>query len=122
MIWAAVVCSAATQEIPGARPELNQSFRDPDVEDFVERFESESREVSTKRDQVLEAIDLCEQISGRRIDWRLDEHARIGDHKWWISDIRPFQADYPEWTPAYGLRDMLREIHDANVERWLTRA
>lgn len=71
---------------------------------------------------VLEAIDHCEQISGRRIDWRLDEHARIGDHKWWISDIRPFQADYPEWTPAYGLREMLREIHDANVERWLTRA
>ena len=71
---------------------------------------------------VLEAIALCEEISDRRLQWTLDPQARIGDHKWWISDIRPFQADFPEWAPAYGLRDILREIHDANVERWLARA
>lgn len=71
---------------------------------------------------VLEAIALCEEISGRRLDWRIAPEPRIGDHRWWISDIRPFQADYPAWTPAYGLREILREIHDANAERWLATA
>jgi len=71
---------------------------------------------------ILEAIELCEEISGRCLKWKLDPTARIGDHKWWISDIRPFRADYPSWKPGFGLRDMLHEIHDANAERWLARA
>ena len=23
----------------------------------------------------------------------------MGDHRWWISDLREFQADYPDWEP-----------------------
>ena len=71
---------------------------------------------------VLEAIALSEEISGRRLDWSLSPTARIGDHRWWISDNRPLQADFPEWRPRYDLRDILQEIHDANAERWLTTA
>jgi CDP-paratose 2-epimerase len=36
---------------------------------------------------MLEAIDLCEQIAARRLDWSLSDTARIGDHRWWISDL-----------------------------------
>jgi CDP-paratose 2-epimerase len=71
---------------------------------------------------VLEAIALSEEISGRRLDWSLSPAARIGDHRWWISDNRPLQEDYPEWRPRYDLRDILQEIHDANAERWLATA
>jgi CDP-paratose 2-epimerase len=67
---------------------------------------------------VLEAIELCEQISGRRLDWQLDPTARKGDHMWWISDLLPFQGHYPSWQVRHGIEAILREIHDHNAERW----
>jgi len=71
---------------------------------------------------VLEAIAIAQDITGRPFDWTLDPTPRIGDHRWWISDIRPFQADYPQWKPLHDVRDIRREIHDANAERWLASA
>lgn len=61
---------------------------------------------------MLEAIDLCEKISGRKLQWTYVEENRIGDHVWWISDVRKFQADYPAWEYGYDLARILREIHD----------
>jgi CDP-paratose 2-epimerase len=67
---------------------------------------------------MLEAIDLCEEIAGRELDWRLGEENRIGDHRWWISDLEPFKRDYPGWDITYDVRDILGQIHDRNAERW----
>jgi CDP-paratose 2-epimerase len=68
---------------------------------------------------MLEAISRCETISGRTLDWTLSDDARIGDHRWWISDLSEFRVDYPAWEPGYDLETTLREIHDRNAERWL---
>jgi CDP-paratose 2-epimerase len=62
---------------------------------------------------MLEAIDLCEAISGRKLQWTYEENNRIGDHIWWISDVRKFQNHYPKWKFRYGLREILEEIHQA---------
>jgi CDP-paratose 2-epimerase len=62
---------------------------------------------------MLQAIAECEKISGKKLSWTYVEDNRIGDHVWWISDVRKFQRHYPEWTYKYGLPDILREIHDA---------
>jgi CDP-paratose 2-epimerase len=67
---------------------------------------------------MIEAIALCEEIAGRRLDWSLGEDARMGDHRWWISDLGEFQQDYPDWRLEYDLDGILREIHDQNAERW----
>jgi CDP-paratose 2-epimerase len=68
---------------------------------------------------MLEAITLCETIAGRALDWRLSEQNRVGDHRWWISDLRPFRRDYPMWDISYDVEAVLREIHEHNAERWL---
>jgi CDP-paratose 2-epimerase len=60
---------------------------------------------------MLEAIDLCEEISGRKLTWSYEETNRIGDHIWWISDVRKFQKHYPGWKFQYSLREILDEIH-----------
>lgn len=65
-----------------------------------------------------EAIAACERISGRELSWSLSETARMGDHRWWISSLSQFETDYPAWSLSYDLEATLREIHDANVERW----
>ncbi len=62
---------------------------------------------------MLEAIELCEEISGRKLSWEYIEDNRIGDHVWWISDVRKFREHYPEWNFRYGLREILEEIHAA---------
>jgi CDP-paratose 2-epimerase len=67
---------------------------------------------------MLEAIDLCERIAGRELRWELSDEARRGDHRWWISDLAPFQADYPGWAIDYDVEAILREIHDQKVEEW----
>jgi CDP-paratose 2-epimerase len=67
---------------------------------------------------MLEAIEACERIAGRELEWEMGEEPRIGDHRWWISDLAPFEADYPGWTPRYGIEEILTEMHEQNVERW----
>jgi CDP-paratose 2-epimerase len=67
---------------------------------------------------MLEAIALCEEIAGRDLNWELADEPRVGDHRWWISDLDEFRRDYPGWEPAYGIEDTLREIFEQNVERW----
>jgi CDP-paratose 2-epimerase len=71
---------------------------------------------------MLEAIELCEKISGRALDWELSDQARAGDHRWWISDLSEFRRDYPEFELRYGIEDVLREIHDVNADHWTVAA
>jgi CDP-paratose 2-epimerase len=67
---------------------------------------------------VLEAIELCQEITRRELRWRVEPRARLGDHKWWISDLSEFERDYPSWSTRYGIGEMLREIHEVNAESW----
>jgi CDP-paratose 2-epimerase len=67
---------------------------------------------------MIEAIGLCEEIAGRKLAYTLSEQARVGDHRWWISDLAAFMADYPHWQLTYGIEDVLRDIYERNVEQW----
>ncbi len=67
---------------------------------------------------MLEAVELCEQIAGQPLEYTLSDQARIGDHRWWISDLDAFKRDYPEWSLTWGIEEILQEIHDLNVDRW----
>lgn len=71
---------------------------------------------------MLEAIDLCQQIAGRELDYTLSDRARIGDHRWWVSDLDAFKRDHPQWRVTYGIEDVLRDIYEQNVEQWAARA
>lgn len=67
---------------------------------------------------MLEAIEVCERVAGRELSWEMGEEPRIGDHRWWISDLDPFQADYPGFELRYGVEDILGEMYEQNLERW----
>jgi CDP-paratose 2-epimerase len=71
---------------------------------------------------MLEAIEACERIAGRELQWELSDENRIGDHRWWISDLAEFRRDYPDWELRNGIEEILRQIHDHNVERWTATA
>ena len=59
-----------------------------------------------------EAIALCEQASGNKLDVTYGEQARRGDHIWWISDVRAFQRDYPGWTWEYDLAACVKSVYE----------
>jgi CDP-paratose 2-epimerase len=67
---------------------------------------------------MLEAIEICERIAGRELRWEMSGAARIGDHRWWISDLDEFGSEYGGWRPKRDLETILREIYEANAERW----
>ena len=61
---------------------------------------------------MIEAIDLCEAISGKKIDYSYSETNRIGDHIWYVSDLSKFISHYPGWYWKYNLQDTLVQMHD----------
>lgn len=66
---------------------------------------------------MLEAIAICEQITGNKMDYLYTEDNRIGDHIWWISDVTRFKSHYPGWDWKYDLTDILTQIFEATVSR-----
>jgi CDP-paratose 2-epimerase len=67
---------------------------------------------------MLEAIDSCEAIAEKKLNWQYVETNRIGDHIWWISDVSKFKEHYPTWELTYTVTDILKEIYSQNVIRW----
>lgn len=59
---------------------------------------------------VLEAIELCEKISGRKISYEYTDRNRVGDHIWWISDLSKFRSHYPDWKITYDARGLIENI------------
>ena len=68
---------------------------------------------------MLEAIQDCEAIAEKKLNWEYVESNRIGDHIWWISDVQKFKNHYPNWQLTYSVKDILKEIFTQNVERWI---
>jgi len=68
---------------------------------------------------VLEAIEVCREVTGRELRYDVCDRARKGDHIWWISDNSIFQADYPGWRVTRNVRDIIEEIVAENAERWV---
>jgi len=67
----------------------------------------------------LEAFALAEQITGEPMRTEYHEANRVGDHQWWIGSNAAFQADYPGWKQVYDVPMILKEIHEANVDKWV---
>ncbi len=60
-----------------------------------------------------EAITLCEEISGKKMNHVYSEEARSGDHMWYITNLKKFQSHYPAWQQKYDLVRTLKEIYEA---------
>jgi CDP-paratose 2-epimerase len=68
---------------------------------------------------MLEAIELCQEISGRELNYTYSEDNRSGDHIWYISDLTKFKQRYPDWSITYDVPRILQESYDKNLERWM---
>ncbi|HPS26937.1 MAG TPA: NAD-dependent epimerase/dehydratase family protein, partial [Bacteroidales bacterium] len=67
---------------------------------------------------MMEAIELCEKICGRKVNYTYSETNRIGDHIWYISDLSKFKTHYPSWIQKHDLLTILNEMHDLMSKRY----
>ena len=59
---------------------------------------------------MLEAIEKVEKLLGKKAIYEYKDDNRIGDHIWYISDVRKFQKHYPDWKFKYDIDAILKEI------------
>ena len=64
-----------------------------------------------------EAIRMCESITGKKMNINYSDDNRIGDHIWYISDVRKFKNHYPSWSYQYSLDDILGQLYSALTKR-----
>lgn len=61
---------------------------------------------------MMEAIALCQEISGKKLNYEYVPKERAGDHIWWISSMAKFKQHYPQWCHTMDLEATLREIYE----------
>lgn len=66
---------------------------------------------------ILEAIQLCNEITGNTLSWTYSNKNRIGDHIWWISDVSRYKTDYPGWDYKYDIKKIMVEIYEGLIKR-----
>ncbi len=67
---------------------------------------------------ILEAFDIIESMTGKRINWTYVDENRIGDHICYISDLRKLKTHFPEWQITRSLTQTLEEIVAAEQTRY----
>ena len=66
---------------------------------------------------MLEAIALTERLTGRPMNYNYIDDNRVGDHMWWISDVRKFQSYYPEWRYHFDISALIADIYAGQCEK-----
>ena len=66
---------------------------------------------------MIEAIKICEEMSGKKVNYSYSETNRIGDHIWYISDLSKFIKHYPNWYWKYSLTDIMKELFEGISRR-----
>jgi CDP-paratose 2-epimerase len=67
---------------------------------------------------MLEAIEICEEITGKKMNYSYSDTNRIGDHIWYISNLNKFKQHYPEWNWQFDLKSTVSEMYHAMIERF----
>ena len=59
---------------------------------------------------VLEAVDKFSEIYKKNIVVNFNNNPRLGDHMWWITDLRPLEKRFPGWKVNYDLDYILENM------------
>ena len=101
--------------------QVRDNIHSKDVVSFMERFIDAPRcgEVYNlgggrpNSCSILEAFDLAEAVSGKRMNFEYVDKAREGDHICYISDLSKIMKHYPGWTITVSVQRIMEEIHAA---------
>ena len=61
---------------------------------------------------IIEAINLIEKKTGYSIEKNYIKDNRVGDHIWYISNMKKFKKDFPMWSQKYNTEMIISELID----------
>ncbi len=61
---------------------------------------------------IIEALNMVEKITNIKIKKKLIRIPRVGDHIWYISNLKKFKKHYPNWKQKYNTKKIIEEIVD----------
>ncbi len=59
---------------------------------------------------IREAIAMIEHLGKGTIPTTFTDVPRIGDHQWYISDVKKFQHHYPQWRITRTVEQIIEEL------------
>ena len=59
---------------------------------------------------LIEALNYVETLGNVKVKKIYKKDNRVGDHIWYISDIRKFKKHYPEWKQKYDTKKIIKEL------------
>tara|TARA_B110000483_G_scaffold234858_1_gene305543 strand:+ start:1366 stop:2427 length:1062 start_codon:yes stop_codon:yes gene_type:complete len=66
---------------------------------------------------MTEAIEMCENITGNKMNFSYLDNNRSGDHIWYISDVSKFKKHYKKWNYRYNLENILLQMFNNMKKR-----
>ena len=59
---------------------------------------------------IIEALNLVQAITGKKIKKKILKENRVGDHIWYVSSMSKFKRDYPNWRQNYSSKKIIQEL------------
>ncbi len=59
---------------------------------------------------IIEALNLVQKITGIKINKKILKQNRVGDHIWYVSNMRKFRKHYPKWKQLYSTKKIINEL------------
>ena len=59
---------------------------------------------------ILEALNTVEKIANIKIKKKIIKQNRIGDHIWYISNMKKFKTHFPNWNQKYSTENIIYEL------------
>lgn len=59
---------------------------------------------------IIEAIDLCQEETGKKLLFEYTPENRAEDLIWWVTGTEKFNKHYPEWRPDHDSVAIVREV------------
>ena len=61
---------------------------------------------------IIEALNIVENYTGNKIAKKIIKKNRVGDHIWYVSNMKKFKMHYPSWKQTYSTKKILHELID----------
>ena len=59
---------------------------------------------------IIEALNLVEELANIKIKKKIISAPRVGDHIWYISNLKKFKKNYPNWKQKYNTKKIIKEL------------
>ena len=61
---------------------------------------------------IIEALNIVEKLAKIKIKRKILKQNRVGDHIWYVSSMKKFRNDYPNWKQKYSSTKIIKELID----------